>query len=244
MRPGRGLKGRASERRTGMTDQSRRWLTRVIVPSAIGGALVIASAGIASATTLVQLSRDPYHNTTSQHRTELEPDTFVAGSTIVSTFQVGRFFSGGASNIGFSTSTDGGATFTAGFLPATTVYASPPGPYPRASDPTVAFDAKHGVWLISYLGVARNGNFATNDVLLSRSTDGLTWGNPVVVNASGHFDDKNWTACDNNAGSPFFGNCYTEFDDNTQGDLILMSTSSDGGLTWSAAEPTNNKDHG
>ena len=70
-------------------------------------------------------------------------------------------------------------------------------------------------------------------MLVSRSTDGgLTWGNPVVVNTDGHFNDKNWTVCDNTASSPFFGNCYTEFDDNTLGDLIQMSTSSDGGLTW------------
>src|SRR2546430_17089442 len=51
--------------------------------------------------TLLQLSSDPYTNPTSQHKTEVEPDTFAAGSTIVSAFQVGRFFNGGASNIGF-----------------------------------------------------------------------------------------------------------------------------------------------
>src|SRR5213076_2454139 len=38
--------------------------------------------------------------------------------------------------------------------------------------------------------------------------------------------------------SPFYGNCYTEYDDNGQADLILMSTSTDGGLTWSAPSPT------
>src|SRR5690348_12077933 len=62
--------------------------------------------------TLVQLSSDPYTNSTSQHKTEVEPDTFAFGSTFVSTFQVGRFFNGGASNIGFATSTDGGKSFT------------------------------------------------------------------------------------------------------------------------------------
>jgi len=192
--------------------------------------------------TLLQISSDPYTNTTSQHATEVEPDTFAAGKTIVSTFQVGRFFNGGASNIGFATSTNGGKSWTAGFLPSSTVFATPPGPYPRASDPTVAYDAKDGAWLISWLGIVTPAGPV--DVLVSRSTDGLTWGNPVVVNADGHFNDKNWTACDNTASSPFYGNCYTEFDDNTLGDLIQMSTSSDGGLTWGAGQSTANGAHG
>jgi BNR repeat-like domain len=192
--------------------------------------------------TLLQISSDPYTNTDSEHKTEVEPDTFAAGSTIVSAFQVGRFFNGGASNIGFATSTNGGKSWTQGFLPGTTVFATPAGVYARASDPTVAFDAKHGVWLISYLGL-RNP-FPPVDVLVSRSTDGLTWSNPVVVNNDGDFLDKNWTACDDTASSPFYGNCYTEFDDNTLGDLIQMSTSSDGGQTWGAALPTGNNAHG
>jgi BNR repeat-like domain len=192
--------------------------------------------------TLLQLSSDPYTNSTSQHKTEVEPDTFASGSTFVSAFQVGRFFDGGASNIGFATSTNGGKSFTSDFLPSSTVFATPPGIYPRASDPSVAFDAKHGVWLISWLGIKSPSGPV--DVLVSRSTDGLNWGTPVVVNADGHFNDKNWTACDNSSSSLFFGNCYTEFDDNTLGDLIQMSTSSDGGLTWGAGQATANEAHG
>jgi hypothetical protein len=66
----------------------------------------------------------------------------------------------------------------------------------------------------------------------------------VVVNADGHFNDKNWTTCDNTSTSPFYGNCYTEYDDNTLADLIQMSTSSDGGLTWGTGLPTANNAHG
>src|SRR2546427_12040390 len=62
-------------------------------------------------TSRVLLSTDPYTNPTSQHQTEVEPDTFAFGNTVVSAFQVGRFFDGGASNIGFATSTDGGNSF-------------------------------------------------------------------------------------------------------------------------------------
>ena len=106
---------------------------------------------------MTQVSTDPYTNAASQHRTEVEPDTFVAGSTIVSAFQVGRVFGGGAANIGWATSTNSGATWTNGFLPGTTTVASPAGPFSAISDPAVAFDARHNVWLISSLGIRSNG---------------------------------------------------------------------------------------
>jgi hypothetical protein len=223
-----------------------RWPMRGLMAMTL--ALVFALSSTISAlasVTLLRLSTDPYTNTTSQHKTEVEPDTLSSGSTIVSAFQVGRFFDGGASNIGFATSTNGGSSFTSGFLPGTTVFATPAGIYPRASDASVAFDAKHGVWLISWLGIKSPSGPV--DVLVSRSTDatGTAWSTTLgVVNADGHFNDKNWTVCDNTPTSPFFGHCYTEFDDNTLGDLIQMSTSTDGGLTWGAAQTTANGAHG
>lgn len=212
---------------------------RAAVISAVTVIAMYASAGGARAATLLQISSDTFSNTASQHATEVEPDTLSVGSTIVSAFQVGRFVTGGgSSDIGFATSTNGGTSFTNGFLPGTTPYSSPTGTWQRVSDPSVAFDAKHGVWLISFLGVFPNNNTAEVDVLASRSTDGISWSSPVVVNNSGHFNDKNWSVCDNTATSPFYGNCYTEFDDNSLGDYILMSTSSNGGLTWGVALAT------
>src|SRR5947209_4395015 len=129
-----------------------RWPGVAIIALTLSLIFVLASALVASANEpLTKISSDPYHNPDSMHKTEVEPDTFAFGNTIVSTFQVGRFFSGGASNIGFATSTDGGQSWSQGFLPSTTVFATPAGIYPRASDPSVAFDAKHNAWLISYL---------------------------------------------------------------------------------------------
>src|SRR5438874_1948427 len=130
-------------------------------------ALTFASGGV----TLLKISTDPYTNTTSQHKTQVEPDTYSNGSTIVSAFQSGRFFDGGSSNIGWATSTDNGTTWKHGFLPSTTVFATPPGKYARISDPSVAYDAKHKVWIISSLGLTGAG-VPPVDVIVNRSTNG------------------------------------------------------------------------
>lgn len=207
--------------------------------------LAVPLASASAAPRLLQLSSDPFTNTTSQHATEVEPDTFAFGSTIVAAVQVGRFFGGGSSDIGFATSTNGGKSWTHGFLPSVTKFATPPGIYGAASDPSVAFDARDSVWLISYLGLAPNGNGAVVDVDVSRSTDGgLTWGAPIAINATGVFNDKNWTVCDNFAASPFYGHCYTEYDVPTHQDLEQMNTSTDGGLTWGVGLSTANNAHG
>jgi hypothetical protein len=185
---------------------------------------------------LVRVSTDPYSSSGFIHQTEVEPDTFSYGNTIVSTFQVGRATAasgGGCTNIGWATSTDSGATWSNGFLPATTTYATPPGPWGRVSDPTVAYDAMHNVWLINYLPINAGGTVLGNAV--SRSTDGgLTWGNPINMSTTSGLD-KNWIVCDNYLTSPYRGRCYGEWDNNAAGNLMQMSTSTDGGLTWGPA---------
>ena len=99
---------------------------------------------VSSLVQLKQLSSDPYTNSSSQHKTEVEPDTYSSGSTIVAAFQAGRFYSGGgSSNIGWATSTDSGSSWTKAFLSGITVYAG--GTYKRASDPSVAHEAIRGL---------------------------------------------------------------------------------------------------
>ena len=62
-------------------------------------------------------------------------------------------------------------------FPARHHHRSAGGSFSAISDPAVAFDAPHNVWLISSLGIRSNG---TNQVLTSRSTNGgATWSNPV-----------------------------------------------------------------
>jgi hypothetical protein len=67
----------------------------------------------------------------------------------VSVFQTGRYSDGGSDDTGWATSTDAGATWHHGFMPGITAQSNPPGPYLRVSDPSVAYDPKHGVWLAS-----------------------------------------------------------------------------------------------
>ena len=213
--------------------------TLVLLFSLFPGAVAFAAGEF-----IIPISHDEFTNTDSQHQTEVEPDTFAFGNTVVSAFQQGRFFDGGASDIGFATSFNGGETFIHGSLPAATVHSVPSNPtYTRGSDASVAFDAKHHVWLISWLGIKNPSGPV--DVVVSRSTNGgLTWGAPVVVNASGDFNDKNWSVCDDSPSSPHYGNCYTEYDDASHGDLEQMSTSTDGGLTWGPGKSTANGAHG
>jgi hypothetical protein len=196
--------------------------------------------------TLTQVSSDPYTNTSSQHQTQVEPDTFAWGSTLIAAFQSGRFADGGASNVGWATTTDGGVTWAHGFLPGTTTLASPAGSYGRVSDPSVAYDAKHGLWLITSLALAASDANGTA-MLVSRSADrGLTWSDPVVASsaAPGSDFDKEWIACDDTASSPYYGNCYLEWDDFGNGSMIEMSTSTDGGVTWGPAQQTASSDAG
>jgi hypothetical protein len=195
-------------------------------------AIVVALLAVPAlaAVPLTRVSTDPYTNAASQHRTQVEPDTFAFGNTIISAFQVGRVFGGGSANIGFAWSTNGGQTWTQGFLPGTTTVAG--GSFSAISDPAVAFDARHDVWLISSLGIRSNG---TNQVVTSRSSNGgASWFNPVATSTTGN-PDKNWIVCDNTATSPFYGNCYTEWDNTADGNRIKLQTSSNGGQTWGPA---------
>jgi len=198
--------------------------------------------GTGGGSNLTQVSADPYTVAPGQHATEVEPHMLANGSTLVAAFQTGRIVPGGATDIGWATSSDGGTTWSHGFLPGLTT-GEGTGPYDAASDPEVAYDAKHGVWMIASLPLSSTS--LTPAVMVSRSTNGGTiWQNPVAVEPSALSSDKNWIVCDSWPSSPHYGNCYVEWDDPSNGDEIFMSTSTDGGLTWGPALSTANADVG
>jgi len=191
---------------------------------------------------LSRISSDTTSTPGAQHATEVEPDAFASGSTVVATFQVGRFFAGSAGAIGFATSTNAGVTWRSGLLPAVTQATSPPGPAAAGSDPVVAYDGLHRRWLVVTLA---NSSDQTA-LLVSGSTDGLSWDPPSTAisyprsRVSGTSLDKEWLTCDNGQASPFQGRCYLAYTDlahdpdpQHQGSHIAVQSSSDAGLTWS-----------
>lgn len=215
----------------------------VAITVSLALALVFPLSTLAATT---DIGTDPFTqatchaSNTTNHHANVEPDSFSYGSTIVAAYQVGRIYDGGACATGFSTSTDNGATWTSGLLPGLTKWttAQGTGPYDRATDAAVAYDARHNTWMISSLVLTEAGGVKGVGIYTSRSTDGgFTWSTPVAIpNTAGMVSpDKNWIVCDNTATSPFYGNCYTEWDDNGAGNRMEMSRSTDGGATWSVA---------
>src|SRR5262245_997404 len=171
-----------------------------------------------------QLSRDNTSEVDAQHETQVEPDSFSFGSTVVTVFQTGRLLDGGAERNGFATSTNAGRTWRSGLLPT--------GSFDRVSDPVIAYDARHRWWLAASLG----SDFDAVAMIVNRSRDGLRWGGPVNAARSSTEDyDKEWIVCDNWRSSRFFGRCYMSYMNFATGrEAIETRRSGDGGRTWSA----------
>ena len=181
-----------------------------------------------------RIHRDRFANPESQHESEVEPDSLTVGATTVTLFQVGRNRSGGAAGIGWATTKDNGRTWREGLLPRLTAQTTPPGPSARASDPVLAYDAAHGVWLAHTLALSTGVTRLT----IHRSPDGLVWTGPIDVTvAEGErlAYDKNWITCDNGVASPFRGRCYIAYTLIGEPDAVAVQRSDDGGRTWSAA---------
>lgn len=217
---------------------SRRGASRTTVILALtAGLALVASLPAGAQSPFRQLSQDSFSNGTSQHMTEVEPGAAAWGPVMVTAFQVGRIYGGGGADIGWATSLNGGIAWTNGYLPGLTQWEGG-GPNSAASDAAVAYDARYGKWLICTLPI---GNYDT--VAVNRSSDGIHWDNPIYV-ITNQDADKNWITCDNTATSPYYGNCYVEWDNPDLGDLLYMSTSTDGGATWGAPKTTGGNDYG
>src|SRR5258708_13390467 len=87
----------------------RRW--RMSIPLALILLALIASLVFALSSrgfthavgSLIQISSDPFTNTTSNHKTEVEPDTFAFGNTIFSAFHQRPFSAAVVPDIAFPT---------------------------------------------------------------------------------------------------------------------------------------------
>jgi hypothetical protein len=176
-----------------------------------------------------------------------EPDTLVEPDVAVSPVNPliavaaahdGRYPDGGAVDISYAWTHDGGRTWHHAPLPGITKSAG--GTWDRASDPVIAFGPDGSV----YLSVLAFSLDCPTGVTVSRSSDGgKTFGEPVLAHYSAsceYSDDKNFLVVDNGRFSPHRGRLYqfwTPFLYNAQGDntgsLQVVRWSDDHGRSWS-----------
>jgi hypothetical protein len=242
---------------------NRKRAVLVVLAVSVISLVSLAAAGALPSFPTTRVNVDPYVDDIGYHASAEEPSIqaeknplraaipsrpgLVNRSTILSSYQVGRVYDGGASGIGYNISVDGGANWAHGEIPITvgsgqaTTLA---GPLTRASDTVVAYDKKHDVWLDSYLGIAGNANVPAVYVSVGTvdfAAGDINWGVPIVTHltaATADSPDKNWITCDNWSTSAGYGNCYEEYDNNGNGNRLLMQVSSDGGQTWTATANT------
>ncbi len=209
---------------------------------------------------LVDAFDDPFADGLGYHSSAEEPSIAAAAnparaqgplassSTIIATQQVGRIYDGGASAIGYEISVDGGKSWTQGNLPLTMQAGQTDtcaGPLNRGSDTVTAYDSRHDVWLVSTLGLS--GAADVPAVYVNRGKvdfhkKNVDWGPPIcthITQPSADSPDKNWITCDNWPDSKGYGTCYEEYDNNGNGNRILMQWTDDSGLTWHPAPNLN-----
>src|SRR5439155_1195288 len=207
----------------------------------VAGVLLLTSATAYANVPIKGVSRDPYTAANAYHGTQVEADTYSHGSTIESIFQSGRFSDGGADNVGWARSGDGGVTWTHGFFPSTTVFATPPGPYKRATDPAITYDAKHSTWVAVILVSLAGSGFTGNAVIVSLSTNGgASFTGPFSVatiakhTPAGGIRSLDVLGADVDAAGKVYDVWYDcSFRAGCTTNDIVMSTSSNG-TTWTA----------
>ncbi len=145
-------------------------------------------------------------------------------------------------------STDGGEHWTL-------AQGTAPENYRATGDTSVTYD-RQGHAILCFIAFDGAGPFKywghnpkRNGILIRRSLDGgMTWeprSIPVIEHAEAPgipFEDKPYIVADNQPKSPHFGNLYVGWSqDRTEDALIVLSRSTDGGLTWSP--PVRISDH-
>jgi hypothetical protein len=129
---------------------------------------------------------------------------------------------------GFWTSSDGGSTWKGGCAPLAQGAAGGEG------DPVVGYDLNGTAWR-GGLDVLKSGQ---SEVVVSSSTNnGQTWSTPIIATKLPKLlSDKPWLEIDTGADSPNKNAIYissTQFDSENNSQ-IYVSTSTDGGQTWTA----------
>lgn len=171
------------------------------------------------------------------HTTQSETSVAAFGRTIVTTYNssAGLHIIPNPSGPGlvfdriqlsaFSTSTDGGQTFTSGFFPGV-------GGIPVSfGDPSIDVD-RHGNFFFAQLGSDLAGNGA---LTVNSSSDGLHW-NDAVVAAIDDGSDKEWLAVGPDPFTKDQDNVYVTWTSfQRTGQKLGFAKSTDGGVTWTSS---------
>jgi hypothetical protein len=170
---------------------------------------------------------------------------------LVGMWQEERWSTGGARNLVFGTSFDGGDTWANIALQGVGIVAG--GEFQRVTDPWVDFGPGNRVYGTS---LAFDDTGADNAIFVHTSTDGgLTWGPPVQVvkdTQLAFFNDRQSLTVDDFPASPFYGRVYVGWDRLASkgpgyaytGDG-LIAYSANGGASFSSpivAVPTRNNE--
>ena len=208
----------------------------VAAPSASAGGPAAAVRAVG------QISRqDVAPQPGSEPDTLVEPDVAVSPRdprVAVAVAHDGRFPNGGAVDISYAWTHDGGLSWHHAAMPYLTKAVG--GQWDRVSDPVVAF-GPDGTVYVSTLLISLG---CPSAVGVSRSTDGgRTFSRPVLAHYSASCavsDDKNWLVVDDGPRSPYRGRLYqfwTPFLSDDQGNLTgspqAVRWSDDRGQHWS-----------
>src|SRR6266571_4709639 len=180
---------------------------------------------------------------TAQNETTIASSgsTLVAGTNDYRLYEPSenRYDSSG----GFYRSTDGGTGWSAGFLPGLVrADTAAPGPYESAGDPAVVSGPAGTFW---YANIAFDRTDAANSVAVSRSTNGgASWSTHFVVQTPANqgtaiFNDKEWIGADpsDSTGNTAYVT-WTLYKGSSS--AIVISKTTDGGVTWSAPHRISN----
>jgi hypothetical protein len=133
------------------------------------------------------------------------------GLILVGFFQEDRWSTGGARNVTFATSTDGGQTWTN--IPAPGLAKHYGRPFERATDPWVEFGPNNRVYATD---LAFDDMSPASGIFVHVSTDGgQTWSAPIALKTEddfAFFNDRNSLAVDDFPGSRFYGSVYVGWD--------------------------------
>src|SRR6267142_1039116 len=192
-----------------------------------------------------QLGCDTAQNETTIAVNPSNPRNLVAGTNDYRVFNTREGRNDGA---GFAYTTfDGGRSWLNVQLPHLTFQTGATGllsDMDSAGDPAVAFGPHNTVYYANLVFSRLNNG---SGVVVSKSTDGgRTWGEPSIVHLDGvdangnpldtnFFNDKEWISVDQQTGTVYV--TWTIFGPNDS--PIMVSSSKDGGATWSAPVAVN-----